>query len=182
MTSELAEKLDAFIGEEYATTEQQGFVIDTADKADWALRKIAKYQGAINEAKALAEKRIQQINAWLAATEEDNQKQISFFGNILEPWAKEQMAGLKKRSMKLPAGTFGFRAQQPKFIKDDDQLLAWAEKSAPEFVRQVPKLEWTELKKAARIVEKELISPDGEVVPGVTVEEQPDKFYVKAGE
>lgn len=189
--TELAQKLDEFIGEEYAEAIKESFTIDTADKADWALRKIAKYQGAIDEAKELAAKRTQQITAWLTAIEEDNQKQISFFENLLEPYAKKQIEGQKKKSVKLPTGTFGFKAQQPKFelMEDGKTITAWAEKNAPDYIKKDPELKWGEFKKTittTKITENEIektiaVDANGERIPGLTVEEQPDKFYVKVG-
>jgi hypothetical protein len=190
--TELAQKLDEFISKEYE--EYSGitntFTIDTTDKADWALRKIAKYQGAINEAKALAAKRTQQIKAWLEAIEEDNQQQISFFENLLEPYAKKQLEGAKKRSIKLPIGTFGFRAQQLEFTYNEELLTKWAEKNTPDYVKKDPVLQWGEFKKAMSLDEtgegetKKLVmvSPDGEVVPHITITKTPDKFYVKVEE
>lgn len=193
MSMDLAQNLDEFIGEEYATTDKQTFVIDSVDKADWALRNIAKYEADIAEAKVLAEKRKLQIEAWLKAITEENDRQITFFTSLLEPYAKQQIIG-KKRSIKLPTGTFGFKVQQPEFFRDDEKLVKWAEKNAAEYIVKNPTLKWAEFKSESNVFEtfeetpegivKKLtfIAPDGQVVPDIIVVERPDKFYVKAGE
>jgi phosphoenolpyruvate carboxylase len=191
MSMDLAQNLDDFIGEEY--TDKQTFVIDSVDKADWAMRKIAKYEADTAEAKALAEKRKLQIEAWLKAIADENERQITFFTSLLEPFAKNQITE-KKRSIKLPTGTFGFKKQQPEFTWDEKKLVTWAEENAAEYIVKEPALKWGEFKKASNVSEtfeetpngtvKKLVfvAPDGQIVPDITVVERPVKFYVKAGE
>jgi len=187
---DLAQNLDEFINEEYAGTDKPKFSIDNLGEAEWAISKIAKYQAKINEAKALVDSRKVQLEAWMNEVLEENQRQIDFFQSMLEPYAKTQITG-KKKSMKLPTGTFGFKAQQPEFIKDDEKLLEWADENAKEYIKIKKEVEWGELKKACNVSKISeitpfgmtertvLISPDGQVIDSVTVVECEDKFYVK---
>lgn len=185
MQHNLAESLDEFLDEQQQP-EQDGFRIDTKEKADWALRKIARYNSNIEEAKALAQQRIDQINAWLSKEVEENSRQVSFFEAMLQPFAESQIKPTdKKKILALPSGTLGFRAQQTKITPNDgDVLVNWAEVSAADFVEKKPVVKWGELKKTLQIkkVDDQLVAltADGEIVPGLTIEEQPDKFYVKA--
>lgn len=187
---DLAQNLDDFI--EVQAGVKYGFEVTDLNTADWCVRKIAKAQADIDQIDELAKQRIDQIKAWQEKSVQEHTNTIAFFEALLEPYAKQQITG-KKKSMKLPTGTFGFKAQQPDFIKDDEKLLAWADENAKEYIKIKKEVEWGELKKACTVakmpeitpfgkMEKTvLISPDGQVIDSVTVVERGDKFYVKVG-
>lgn len=176
----LAEYLDNQY--EAPISEDQRFVVDTVDKADWAVRKINRYRAEIEKAKAEATNQTEKINKWLAAVTEENQRQVDFFQSLLAPFADQRLTGEKKRSVKLPSGTIGFRKAGPKFEQDDKLLLPWAKSNTPDLVETVETVKWDELKKTITVKDGKAISPDGEIIPGITATERPDTFYVKGDE
>jgi hypothetical protein len=187
--SNLAEKLDEYLDEQSGAAEVQGFVIDDIDKADWAVRKISFYQQRIDDAKALADTRIQQINAWLDKETQDNIKQIAFFESVLRPFADAQLLGSKKRSFNLPSGTIGFRKAGIKFQIDgepvsgkSDKLTKWVKENQKDYLVVKEETDWGEFKKTLRVHEGKAITADGETIPGVTADIPPDSFYVKGAE
>lgn len=163
--------------------QKEQFRIDTVEKADWAVRKIAKYQEEIKKDQADAQAIIDKTKQWLASRTKEHQDQIDFFQEMLRPFAMQQLAeSKKKKSCKVPSGTLGFRASSDNYEKNDDDLLIWAQVSAPDYVEQKPSLKWGELKKSCKTANGKLITADGEIVPGVKVVSQPDVFYVKVNE
>ena len=157
------------------------FIVDNLDKAEWAVRKIASYEAVKREAEDLAKKRIDQIKTWLENEKATNDKQIEYLSELVRPFAEDKLKDAKKRSLKLPCGTIGFRKAQPKFDFDNDKLLPWAKENAPEQVETKENVKWGELKKTLAFEQGKAITKDGEVVPGVMVAEQPDNFYVQVG-
>ena len=180
MLGNVGVNLDEYLEEQIEP--EEGFKIDDLDKAEWAVRKIACYETSIKEAEELAKKRLRQIDTWLKGIKEDNERQIKFFEELLRPFAEFKLEGSKKRSMKLPCGTLGFRKSQPKYERDEDKLLAWVKDSSPEHLVIKESVNWSSLKKSLVTDNGKAITCDGEIVTGITVEEQPDTFYVKVGE
>jgi hypothetical protein len=182
----MAVPLEEFLDNQYdaqlAPAAEQRFEINDADKADWAVRKIRRYQKNIDEAKITAQTQIERINQWLASVSEENQKQIDFFKGMLAPYAMTQLAGQKKRSLKLPSGTIGLRSLPVQFEKDDDVLLEWVKANLPGYVAVKESVVWGELKKTVTVVDGKVLTEDGEIIPGVTATEPSDVFYVKGDE
>jgi len=77
----------------------------------------------------------------------------------------------KLKTVKLPHGTLKMRAQQPQYEYDEAQLLPWAKENLPEAVIVKESVAKTPVKKH--------IQETGEVVPGVTIIERPEKFSVE---
>ncbi|WP_371378798.1 host-nuclease inhibitor Gam family protein [Sporomusa aerivorans] len=184
--SNLAEKLDEYLEEQSGATEQQGFVIDTMDRADWAVRKIGVYQQKIDEIQALAESRIKHIQDWAEKETQGNLQQIAFFESLIRPFAEQQLKGSKKRSLNLPSGTVGFRKGGTKFFIDgelvsrkNEKLTKWVKENAVSFLVIKEEADWDELKKTITVLAGKAATADGEVIPGVVANEQPDSFYVK---
>ncbi len=184
----LAEKLEEYLDEQNGVTEHQGFVIDTMDRADWAVRKIGVYQQKIDEIQALAESRIKQIQDWAEKETQGNLQQIAFFETLLMPFAEQQLQGSKKRSFNLPSGTVGFRKASTKFYIDgesvsgkNEKLTKWVKENSKEFLVVKEETNWTELKKTLQAVNGKAVTADGEIIPGVVTDSPPDTFYVKGG-
>lgn len=170
--------LDDFLDSEQESTIEE-FVVDNLDKAEWAVRKIASYEDAKKEAEDLAKKRIDQIRAWLESEKATNDKQIEYLSELVRPFAETRLKDAKKRSIKLPCGTIGFRKAAPKVERDEDKLLPWVKVNAPDKYETMELIKWGELKKVLKFKGDKAITEDGEVVPGIMVAEQPDSFYVK---
>ena len=88
----------------------------------------------------------------------------------------------KAKTLRLPYGvTCKVRAQQPEFIRDEDDILRWAVNHAPEYVENRPRLLWSKLKAAGRVTPAGgLVLPEtGEVVPSVQVARRDDKRTVE---
>lgn len=173
------ESLDNYLDEKITDR----FTVDSLEKADWAVRKIAKHQRNIEQIKELSGKRISEIVEWSAKEIAIEQSSVTFFESLLRPYAELQIKPTdKKRSLKVPSGSFGLKKRQPNFIIDKEKLTAWAKQSAPTLIKTEDSVKWSELKETLKIKGNVAITSDGEIVDGITVEDQPYTLTVKGVE
>lgn len=184
----LAENLDEFLDLPFDEQEPKPqFVIDNADRADWAIRKILKSQSKIDEAKAVAKQRIEQVKQWESGIIEEQERSIEFFQSMLKPYAEEQLAGGKAKTLKLPSGNISFRAVPTEFFsggekvkKDDPRLIDYVKSAAPDFLKIEESVNWTDLKKTLTITASgQVVTEDGELLSFITAQELPDSISVK---
>src|SRR5690606_11678921 len=110
------------------TTDGSWRITDDAG-ADWALRKIAQAQRRIEQRKAFVEAEIARLQRWQEEANKQDLSDIEFFTSHLQSYfetLRESGALGKRKSYPLPHGVLAVRATQPKFERDNDQLLAWA--------------------------------------------------------
>lgn len=146
------------------------------DQANWCLEKNSEAKAEIMDARAFYEAKKRQLDQWLYTTIAPYSRDCEHFEALLAGYAEEALAGKKKRTISLPGGKFGFRKVPAKIDRDETFLLTFAEASAPEFVKVKKSVDWAGLKKTCKIDGYHMVTEDGEIVPGVTVTEQPDKF------
>jgi hypothetical protein len=174
--SNIDESLDNYLDEQITDR----FTIDSLEKADWAVRKLSKHQRNIEQIKELSGKRIAAIVEWSAKEIAIEQSSVAYLESLLRPYAESQIKPTdKKRSLKVPSGSFGLKKRQPNFILDKEKLTAWAKQSAPAFIKTEESVKWAELKETLTVKGNVAITKDGEIVDGLTVEEQPYTLTVK---
>lgn len=175
------EAWDEPIDQERAT--QERFVIDSPEKADWALRKLAQIRRRRAEAQAQADRYIQPVMAWLQAEFAKCDRDEQFFLTLLQEYHERTLAAdPKAKTIKRPFGTLKLRAAQPAWERDDEALVRWLEeRGKADLIKREPR--WGELKArfAAQEVagEVRLVDPEtGEIVEGVVGRPQPPRFSV----
>lgn len=174
----MMEELDGFVDSRHSLSE--GWQVRELSQAAWAMRKIRRAQERIAEVQATASLEIAQFEAWRDKRVSEEQATIDFFTSALAPYVSEQIADGKKKSLLLPDGVAGYRARPAEFRRDDAALKPWAEKLG--LVRTTTEVDWQAVKATCRMAGSRLVSPDGEFVPGVTVEERSPAFYVRLNE
>jgi phage host-nuclease inhibitor protein Gam len=154
---------------------QQGFTIDSPEKAEWAGRMIAKARALIQAREDVATILKARIDAKLAAITAQSRKTIEDMTLLLRPFAETELAtqGGKKRSVDLLCGRLGFR-QSPARLEVDDEAaaLAWLEANASDIMIRTKK----EVKKADV---KKAIEAGGAVPDGVRLVPGEVNFYVE---
>lgn len=182
----LADELDSVLDEAYAAPEdeeqRQRFQITDEGMADWAVRKIAKARHEFDEAGKVADAQIARINDWLARKKRDMERTEEFFGGLLRAYYQPQHEADPKRrkTFRLPSGQVQFRAQQPEYKRDDEQLLKWLKANGREayiVVKESPA--WGDLKKTLRQHGEHMIDTEsGEIVEGIFVIERPSAIRI----
>ncbi len=156
------------------------FVIDSIDKAVWAVGKIKERRAELAEVDAFVERQIMQIKAWREKKAESIGNDVMFFESLLKPYAAAQVEGKKSKSVKLPNGTLSFKKSAPNYTKDEGALLEFVKAEAPDCIKTKESVDWAEYKKRLHFADAgKLVTDDGEVVPGVSYEQKEDSFIVK---
>lgn len=141
------------------------FSVHDSASANWLVRKIA-------EARAYAK----HVKTWADAEVRRAEREEEFFlhhyGHQLEAWARDQIDTKRRKSLKLPAGTVGYRTVPPKLdVTDERKLIGWCRKSLPEALRVETHV--------VRSLVKEHLEQTGEVPDGAAVAVGGERFYVR---
>lgn len=166
---------------EILTEEEKGFVVDDDQKAEWCLDKI-------REAEAEKTKWVEFYTDRMKKICDREDARIEWMQHLLKDYfyTVPHRQTKTQSSYQLPGGKLVMKAQGPAYERDDVRLLAWLhENRMEEFVNKKETVDWSGLKKALEtdeglaISEGCVVSPDGEIVPGITVVERPNIFKVE---
>lgn len=100
--------------------------------------------------------------------------------------------GKKILSYDMPGGTLKLAKQDPEYEVNDDELVPWLEANKmADFVKVTKEAKWGDFKETLKDEKKKIrtiaaedgtlqvITEDGEIVPGVTAKIREDKFTIK---
>lgn len=166
------------------------FAVVDLETAAEASRRIAYFEEKKVEIDAIIEKqiapfllKIEKIKEWGQQAKVEFEEKQAHYSMRLEMYLREEVAkqlesGKKpKKSITLPYGKISLKAQQPKFERNESELLFYAKEAG--FTRVKEETDWAELKKNCVVAGGKLYDTNGEQVPGVTVIEQGEKFELK---
>jgi len=116
------------------------------------------------------EKQKQTILANLTAIQQSHERRLDWlrrrFAGALEQFARDQLDGQKKRSLRFAAGALRFRKTQPKrIVHDEKAAIAWAREHLPT---------------AIAVSERLLVSDLPDVVPGVELVPASERFSIES--
>lgn len=152
----------------------EGFIIDSTQKADWAIGLLADLEAKEARIKA-------QYAAMMRQIETDKNAWHGRFDAALENFAREEMERTKskRKSLTLFNGTLGFRAVPARLvIENEADALQTARAVCPGAIIEVPATEKLD-KKTLGDYAKGLLETTGEVLTGFTVTEAREAFSVK---
>ena len=146
--------------------EDEGFLVHDESTANWLIRKITEcrsYRERVERWAAMEIKRAEREEAFF----------LTRFGGQLEAWTRRQIAKQRSRkSLRLPAGTVGFRTEPTRLaVTDEPALLAWCKVRLPSAVQVVERVLKSSIKNHVRST--------GEVPSGAEVAGGEQKFYIK---
>ena len=158
---------------------------ESGDEADWVARKAKRARGELDELQAQHDRLVAVAGAWLAHERKRPDATIEWASQMLELWLRNQIAEddskKPKKSRSLPAGVTvklvsGRRRVQ---IDDPDAFVEWAEVNADDLLNVKVTADKSKLAKLEG--DSQLVTADGEVVPGVSAEVGPDSVKVDLG-
>ncbi|MER1957898.1 MAG: host-nuclease inhibitor Gam family protein [Solibacillus sp.] len=170
---------DAFeLSQEEISTQYQ---IDNLDSADWALRKIAINNAALEEKEELFAKYEAWIKAERAKTERDN----SYFEYLLTDYHMRVLAeNPKQKSITTPHGKVQSTTRKPSIVKPEKeclpQVIEYAEQNDFANLVEVKKeLKWTEFKKELSLTgDLKVVDSNGQIVPNIPISEGGTSFKI----
>lgn len=158
---------------------REEFTVTDDAAAEWCMKKIKEAEKDRAMWKAHYEAQMEKVNK--AADES-----IAYFTGKLEEYfaTVPHKAAKTQESYTLPGGKLVLKQQQPEYKKDEDELLKWLKDNFMfDFVKTktIESADWAELKKLVAITPDgaHVATADGEIVPGVKVEQRPNVFKVE---
>ena len=159
-----------------AMTEPE-FVIDSDTKAEWALKKIAEARSDCAAWVAWYEEKIKQIKEQTDFDTANLEAMLArYFDTVPHKKTKTQ------ESYSLPGGKLVLKKQNAEYNYKDhqDETIAWLKKNGgANYIKVKEELDWKSLKADTQALNGQIVTMDGEIVPGITVIERPDKFTVE---
>ena len=154
---------------------QEAFVIDSDAKAQWALKKIA-------EARADRDTWVE----WYTEKIRQIKEQTDFDTANLEMMLADYFQTVPHKSTKtqesytLPGGKLILKKQNPEYVRDDKTAIDWLKANGGDaYVKVEEKLDWATLKADTQVVNGQVVTMDGEIVPGIEVIDREPKFTVE---
>lgn len=160
--------------QEYLSEEEQRFVVDDDQKAEWCLEKIREANETKEKFKAHYEEQLGKIEARCDFRIEYMQRLLwDYFETVPRKVTKTQ------QSYQLPSGKLVLKHQGPEFERDDELILAWLKANDDKYIKIKASVDWAELKKTLTICGEQVAGETGEIIPGIIVHERDDAFKVE---
>lgn len=160
--------------------EKQRFKVDSLESANWCLKKLGVLKKQQEENDLLAKKEIERIQKWQEAQKEKIDYSKRFFESLLEQYYRAEKEKDPKFKISTPNGQVNSRKQQDKWTYKDEKAINSLEKAGlNELIRVKKEIDKTAIKKVLTVSNGQAITEDGEIIEGITVEEQPDKITIK---
>lgn len=159
--------------------EKEQFVIDTPEKADWALKKLQEIKRQQLEIDKRADEQIKPIEDWRKKEIGKLSDSEIYFTMLLTEYANNNRDKDNKFRFSSPYGKI-YTRKTKKWTYDEQKVIA--EYKNTDVVQNVPKLNKKELKKRVEFVNGKPVDKEtGAVVDGVEIEEV-SKVNVKTEE
>ena len=174
--SKMSELIENPILEEEEEQEQYtGFVVDDDQKAEWCMQKIQEAEAERKRWKAFYDDRMAKVNASCDAKIQHMEYLLGqYFRTVPHKVTKTQ------ESYALPSGKLVYKQQAPEFVREDGKIAEWLEQGGMVgLIEKKPK--WGEMKKTLglMVAGDQVITADGEIVPGVAAVERAPVFKVE---
>lgn len=166
--------------EVFETQENQSFQIDSDEKADWAVGKIAEEARERDRIISLAKQKIEHYTSVINDANARYDARTAFLRNSLLDYmghvrTKET---LSKRSYRLLSGTLVWKKEKQTMEPDREALVKRL--AGTEYVKTKTDVDWAAYKKRLIFAGDLVIdSETGEVVEEVKVETKPGEFVVE---
>ena len=158
--------------------------IKNKSEADFIIKQVNKLRQEKEEINKFVD---QEIERQMKIYEEYRQSrlrpldsQIAYYEESLKTFTLNEYNETGKKTIKLPNGSIGIKKQQPKYVYNDAEVLEFLQQNdLNEYIRMKPELNKKDLKKNAVVNSNNELIINNQVVPGVVVIPQEDKFEVK---
>lgn len=158
------------------------FVIDSDQKAEWALAKIREEQAEAQRIINVCKSMILHYEEQIKKAEEDFEKKTAYLKSQLEQYFEtvEKRRTKTQEVYKLPSGTLKRKFPKPKYEIDDEKFVKWLkDRKLDDYIKIEEKPKWAEFKKATKTVGNKVVDENGEIIEGITVVDRPPVFEVE---
>ena len=163
--------------------DEERFVIDNDEKAEWALKKIREEADEHDRLIALASAEAERIARRVEEIDKAYENNTSWLKHQLSLYFDTVPHKTTKTQEKyaLLSGTLVRKKGGIEYKRDDAALLSWLNESRlDQFIKTKLDVDWKELKARTSVSEDGMVIFDetGEIVDGVTAAQKPDTFDI----
>ena len=160
---------------------EESFRVDSLESANWTFKKIQYYNEQAKINNQLADREIARLNTWRAKENEGIGDSIGYFENLLESYYRElKVNNPKLKPISTPYGKISSRKQPDKWSYDDLSVMAWCKQNQLDcYIKVKEELNKADLKKQFK---NGIDTATGEVIPGITIEQQDEKIVISVEE
>lgn len=165
--------------------EEKVFSINSDIEADNLLTEIQDLHADKNRFEMIANAKISSIRDELLKKEQAINTDIEFKKAMLRAYFNTVKAKETKtqKTYTLLSGNLVLKKPFIALEHDDTKILQWAKENGKEYVKEVPKLDWNNMKKNLIVDENNKIinKSTGEIlsIEGLSTKENPEKFDIK---
>ncbi len=175
----LPQSLDDALDDFQTDEVKQAFIVDDDQKAAWAMRKLRSLRAKQKINQELADAEIERMKNWLESVNKTIENDCEYFVGQLTGYAHKVRLNPDdpRKTIVLPHGKVSTRQSGRKWSIDAEIFLPWARKSAPDLIRikEEPALSKIKETYSESVIKNasvlEVVTQDGEIVPGLTIEE-----------
>jgi len=172
-----------YIVDEAISEQEQngGFIIDTDEKAEWALQKISQEKTDCERMKAVCERMIESYKIKIEDAQTRYENNTSYLKGMLQRYMDTVKTKDSKtqKTYALPSGKLKIKYQQPEYVRDDEVLIKWLKENKVSYIKTKETPDWSNLKKLLSVSGEKVVDENGEIVEGVTVVEREPVFEVE---
>ena len=171
--------------EYFSEQEREVFRIDGIETLTWAFKKLASITSELEDKSNVAKYEKEQIDNWLKKVSEPLEHSKKFFeAKIKEYHEQILLENPKQKSISTPFGKIkSTRSAAQPSQENKDELLQYVTLNDPDLLKIERSVKWADLKKKLSIVETDdgliIIDDNGQIVPGLKVEEEKVSFKVE---
>lgn len=167
---------------------RERFEVDNDMKAEWCLNKIRKIRQEQSRETEELERQMRFYEDQIQMIADKADVEVEFFENMLRSYFDERVeAGFAKAtktkvSYKLPTGELKLTHREPEYEykKNQKETIKWLKANKlDQYIRTKEETNWSELKNAVTVNGGNVVTADGEIVPGIEVIERKDEFSVE---
>lgn len=164
--------------------QEQAFIIDNDQKADWALRIVADEKREYDRIHQLAETQREEIDQKEAAAERRYNQRTAYLRSLLAYYFETvpHRKTKTRESYKLLSGTLIRNLPKPKPVYEERELIQYLkDNDMTDLIKTEEKARWGELKKLLDLSQgiHPVIKDTGELVECIQIDETPAEFKVE---
>lgn len=173
MNEVLAEKLEEGVNE--------GFVVDTDIKANWAIKTIKEHQAETQRLCNICRNEIMQYEQKIEYYKHSLESSTDYLKSMLQGYMETVEIKETKTAFTydLVDGKLKLKKATNEFVRDKETLIKFfKDNDLLDYIETTEAPKWGEFKKLINVVGDKVVTEDGQVVDGVTVVEKPAEFEV----
>ncbi len=163
--------------------ESEGFIIDTDQRAEWALTKIKEHRAEAERMAAVCDAEIERYAQIKQEAIDKAAKDSGYLESLLFAYfgTVPHKATKTQETYKLPSSLLKQKTREPEYKREEAGILKWlTEQGLDSLIETKTAPKWAELKKGITANgEQAIYAKTGEIIPGVKIIEREPVFSVE---